>query len=560
MDNRGRWRFRVFENMFVNIHPYAILSILSAIITLIASIAAWRRSGPGSVMLSLLLFFMTMWSGFYSTRWMNISLDIKFLWFNLMYLGVSGLPTLFLLFVLAFTQNNGWFTRNKLTLLSIQPVLSTLLFWTNGYHGLFYRSLDIVQENGFMGVNFVRGPWYFIDAVYASTIIAIGFLLLSLAALRSSPLYLNQYRLVLIGCLIPCLASVYYELTFGKWGGFDLTPMTFGVSGVVFAFAVLRTRFMALIPVARSHLIENMRDGILVLDIQNRIVDINPAMKNFIVGEPSSYIGRDAFEVFQAWTEKPDLGLSAAETRTELKVPRDPTRYMDLHVTTLYEKDQLLNGRLMVFRDITERKQVEKKLRYANDRLQGQLIEIGLLQSKLREQAIRDPLTNIFNRRYLEETLDRELSRAARENYPVCVILMDIDHFKRVNDTHGHEAGDLVLKAIAATLSEQSRRGDFACRFGGEEFVVVLPNITLETAYERAEDLRTSLNQLDVPYGHYKLSVTISMGIACFPENGSTRESLLRAADHAMYAAKEAGRDHILSYNQIRLTEGALED
>jgi len=219
-----------------------------------------------------------------------------------------------------------------------------------------------------------------------------------------------------------------------------------------------------------------------------------------------------------------------------------------------------MNGHLMVFRDITESKQVEKRLRYVNDRLQGQLIEIGLLQSKLREQAIRDPLTNIFNRRYLDETLDRELSRAAREDYPVCVIMVDIDHFKRVNDTHGHEAGDLVLKAIAATLSHHCRRGDFACRYGGEEFVVVLPNITLETAYARAEDLRTSLHLLSVPYEYHNLSVTISMGIAGFPENGQTRDTLLRAADQAMYAAKEAGRDHILSYNQIRLGEQALED
>jgi diguanylate cyclase (GGDEF)-like protein len=132
---------------------------------------------------------------------------------------------------------------------------------------------------------------------------------------------------------------------------------------------------------------------------------------------------------------------------------------------------------------------------------------------------------------------------------------MDIDHFKRINDTYGHEAGDLVLKAIAHTLSEQSRRGDFACRFGGEEFVVAMPNITLDVAYERAEMVRQLLTGLRVPFGYYNLSVTISMGIACYPENGQTRETILRAADQAMYAAKEAGRDHILSYNQLRLSE-----
>jgi diguanylate cyclase (GGDEF)-like protein/PAS domain S-box-containing protein len=546
--------------MFVQIHSYAILSILSAIITLIASIAAWRRSGPGSDMLSLLLLFMTLWSGSYSTRWMNLSLGIKIFWFNLMYIGVSGLPTLFLLFVLAFTHNNAWFTKRKLTLLSIQPILSTILFWTNDYHRLFYRSLDVVQENGFLAVDFVRGPWYLMNLVYSYAIIGVAFLVLSQCALRWSPVYLNQYRLILIGSLLPWAGSAYSEFYFSEWHGLDLAPLMFGLSGIFYAFAIFHTHLMNLIPIARSHLVENMRDGVLVLDIQNRIVDINPAMENFIEGKISSYLGKNAFDVFQPWMEKADLFLEKTETRLELKVPKDPSRYLDLQITPLNDRGQLISGHLMVFRDITESKQVEKRLRYVNDRLQGQLIEIGLLQSKLREQAIRDPLTDIFNRRYLDETLEREISRAARENYPVCVIMVDIDHFKQVNDTYGHEAGDLVLKAIARTLSEHSRRGDFACRYGGEEFLVVLPNISLETACERAQDLRTSLTLLRVPYEYHSLSVTISMGVACFPENGQTRHALLRAADQAMYAAKEAGRDHILSYNQIQLAEGALED
>jgi diguanylate cyclase (GGDEF)-like protein/PAS domain S-box-containing protein len=546
--------------MIIHIHPYVILSTLSAFITFIASLISWRRSAPGSLMLSLLLLSMTVWSGVYATRWMNISLDMKIFWFNLMYVGISGLPTFFLLFVLAFTHNDVWLTKRTLFLLAIQPILSTLLFWTNPYHHLFYLSLDIVQENGFMIVDFVRGPWYLMNILYSYAVIGIAFLVLSQSALRWSPIYLNQYRLILIGSLLPWAASAYSELNFSQWHGLDLAPLMFGLSGIIYVFAIIHTHFMDLIPIARSHLIENMRDGVLVLDVQNRIVDINPAMENFVEGKIATYIGKNAFDVFQLWMETTDLFPDGTETRIELKVPKDPSRYLDLQVTRLQDRSQLLNGRLIVFRDITERKQVERRLRYANDRLQGQLIEIGLLQSKLREQAIRDPLTNLFNRRYLEETLDRELSRAARENYPVCIIMIDIDHFKRINDTYGHEAGDLVLKAIADALAEHSRRGDFACRYGGEEFVIAMPNINLETAYERAENLRQSLNLLSVPYEYYNLSVTISMGIACFPENGQTRETVLRAADQAMYAAKEAGRDHILSYNQIGISENMLED
>jgi diguanylate cyclase (GGDEF)-like protein len=138
--------------------------------------------------------------------------------------------------------------------------------------------------------------------------------------------------------------------------------------------------------------------------------------------------------------------------------------------------------------------------------------------------------------------------------------MIDLDHFKQVNDTYGHEAGDEVLKALALTLAEQCRRGDFACRYGGEEFVVVMPNISTDTAYGRAENIRQSLNSLSVPYRQNHLTTTISMGIACYPTNGETRESVLRAADQAMYGAKKAGRDHILSFDEFQALQEASGD
>jgi len=511
-------------------------------------------------MLSLLLVSMGIWSGFYSTRWLDISLAAKVVGFNVMYLGVSALPTLFLLFVITFTHRDTWLTRRNLILLSVQPIVSLLLEWTNKYHHLFFSSFQAIQGQDFITIDFIRGPWYFGNVVYSYAILAIGFFLLSQGALRSSPLYLNQYRLLLIGSILPWAGSLYSEYNFHEWEGVDLAPLLFGISGVIFALAVFRTRFTDLIPVARSYLIENMSDGLLVLDEQNRILDINPAMGNFLKNKVSSYIGKNAYEVFVEWMEQIDFLDEKVETRIELKVPRDPSRYLDLRVTPLYDRKHTLNGHLMIFRDITQRKQVEKRLRYVNDRQQSQLIEIGLLQSKLREQAIRDPLTNLFNRRYLEETLDHEIARASREGYSICIMMIDLDHFKKVNDTYGHEAGDHVLKAIAATLSIETRRGDFACRYGGEEFVVVMPNMDQQIAYERAEKLRNALNSLYIPYGIYSLTTTISMGIASYPANGLTREAILRAADKAMYAAKEAGRDHILCYDQISVSEEALDD
>ncbi|MCC6300369.1 MAG: diguanylate cyclase [Anaerolineales bacterium] len=537
--------------MQIQYHPFAAYLLLSAIVTLIASAIAWRRPGPGSRTLGFLLLSMTVWSGAYAARLFYASLEQKFFWFHAMYIGIIALPNLFLAFILKFVKNERWLTRPYVFLFFIQPVLSMLVLWTNDLHHLYYESIQARNANGLIVFDFVRGPWYFVNTTYSYVVILLALGAMFFTALRLGPLFRNQYRLILIGSVVPWASSLYNEFNFSRFNGLDLTPVTFGISGIFFAFAVLRARFMDLIPVARSLLIENMSDGVLMLDAKNRAVDFNFAMKQFLGGSSSSILGKHAADLLGDWLEQSDSLMSGSPSQTEMRIPNDPSRYLDLRVTPLFDAYGQLSGRLIVFRDITERKDVEKKLRHANRRLQSQLIEIGILQSQLREQAIRDPLTNLFNRRYLEETLEREIARAAREKYPICVVMIDIDHFKQVNDTYGHEAGDVMLKATAAALAEHSRRGDFACRFGGEEFMLVMPNINTEIAYDRAESLRIALNSLQVPYGRYTLTATFSMGIASYPANGSDREELFRAVDKAMYAAKEAGRDHIRSYDQL---------
>ena len=537
--------------MQIQYYPYAFFLFVSSFITLVASWIAWKRTAPGSHALAALLLALTIWSASDATQFLQTTLVAKLFWLKVLILGVAFAPPFFVLFTVKITQNEHWLRTRNLVCLFIIPVITIILSWTDKYHHLIFSSTRIVEKNGFILIELVRGYWYIFNAAFSYLAIVAGLLALVHGSLRASPLFRNQYRILLLGCIIPFSFSLYSQIRFASVNQFDLAPITFGVSGVAFLVAVLRTRFMDLIPVARGRLIENMGDGVLVLDAQHRIVDFNSAMESLLADKPASLLGKSAFEIFSDWVDKSNDIFGDLDTQTEIRIPSAPSRFLDLRVTPLFDSRQQLTGRLMVFRDVTDRKDVEKKLRNANFRLQSQLIEIGILQSQLREQAIRDPLTNLFNRRYLEETLDRELARAARESYPVCIIMLDIDHFKQVNDTYGHEAGDVVLKALADVLMHHSRRGDFCCRYGGEEFVVVMPNIILSVAQHRAESLRDSLNSLRVPYGNHTLSSTFSMGIASSPANGNSRDAILRAADKAMYAAKDAGRDHIRSYDEI---------
>jgi len=168
------------------------------------------------------------------------------------------------------------------------------------------------------------------------------------------------------------------------------------------------------------------------------------------------------------------------------------------------------------------------------------------LRETLRTQAIRDPLTGLFNRRYMEESLDREFRRALRKESPLAILMVDIDHFKRLNDSHGHEAGDAVLRELAKIFQTQLCAEDIASRYGGEEFVLILPEADLTAATECAERLRAAIQAMQIQhYGQILKGISLSAGLACFPQHGKTVDILMRAADAALYRAKENGRDRV---------------
>jgi diguanylate cyclase (GGDEF)-like protein len=171
------------------------------------------------------------------------------------------------------------------------------------------------------------------------------------------------------------------------------------------------------------------------------------------------------------------------------------------------------------------------------------------LKESLKNQSICDPLTGLFNRRYMEESLEREFSRANRNKSSVAILMMDLDHFKRFNDTFGHQAGDTLLRALGDLLKRSTRGQDIACRYGGEEFVLVLTDSNLAGAVQRAEILRQQVKQLSVEYAGQLLgAVSVSVGVAFFPDHGTTMSDVLRASDQALYCAKREGRDRVSAW------------
>lgn len=168
------------------------------------------------------------------------------------------------------------------------------------------------------------------------------------------------------------------------------------------------------------------------------------------------------------------------------------------------------------------------------------------LRDTLRQQSIRDSLTGLFNRRYLEESMQRELARAHRKGGMFAVVMFDVDHFKRFNDTFGHEAGDIVLRGLGRIIRAHVRESDIACRYGGEEFVILMPDASLDTAVERGEKLRQAAQELELLQDGQALgSISISLGVAVFPQHADSTDKLIQAADAALYRAKRAGRNRV---------------
>lgn len=186
----------------------------------------------------------------------------------------------------------------------------------------------------------------------------------------------------------------------------------------------------------------------------------------------------------------------------------------------------------------SNRKQLEQIEKQRNELLEDEV--------KLRDLSVRDPLTGLFNRRYMEETLDREISRALRKKRPLAVAMVDIDGFKSINDTFGHVPGDDILLKVATFLGGSVRASDVACRFGGDEFLLILPECTLEEAIHRANDMRRAVEGMAFyPGGKATERVTLSFGVAALPDDGETREGLLFTADKALYSSKRAGRNRV---------------
>ncbi len=508
---------------------------VSCLVTLMLARYAWaRRDVPTAKAVTAMMLGISWWTFFYALELLHHAVpevvpapdSTPLFWFRLMFIGAGTLPAAFLLFVIQYTGTKEHIRPRTVLLLSIVPTSIVLIALTDGiFHSWFLAGFSPGTSEQFTG-----GPafWFHVLYSYLLAFVAYGLLV---RFMIQNPAYRLQALLLLVGGLASSLANIMtiLKLLPEALEGLDLSPFGFLFTTLVMFVNIRKVGFLDVMPIARSLVFEHMADGVLVTDASGRLVDRNPAAR-YLFETPEHQITRG--QNIQGFL--PDL-MTNGELAREIEING---KILSVQHNKFYNDGGSLRGQVFGFRDVTELKRTEANLR-------EQLAANEELRKALKEESIRDPLTGLFNRRWLDEVLDREIARALREQQELSLCVIDVDHFKRVNDTWGHEVGDRVLVALASLLQQESRKHDVVARFGGEEFVLVLPGLGAEKAKEVLERMNANFQTMD--FGLDGLAgLTFSAGVASVAGNARDRQTLLKQADQALYQAKEAGRDRVV--------------
>lgn len=536
--------------------PYALVLIAAALAMLGLAHLGWRRQQvAGARPFVGMCLAVGLWCCATALEYVAIDPRLRIIAAQIEYLGIPFVPPFALLTAIGLSRIRVRWPKGALYFLWAIPIATTVLAWTNDAHRLLWSSIVPSGRSPEDPLLFSHGAWFWVNALYSYGLIAAG-AILCLWGVRAYPeLYRRQATILWVGALTPLAVNLLYIARIFPRTGQDPTPLAFAVTSLAWSWAFTRMRLFDLGPIAREFLIERMTDGVVVLDPLGRVVDLNPTACAALGWNDREPMGRQMSHLLPKnalgradWTD-----TDGEEFQVELESPAHPQRTLEARSLPLRARRGEGLGWLVLLRDVTEQRAAEAALLDANTRLSLQLRQIETLHHELHDQAIRDSLTGLTNRRFLEECLEREIARCCRDESVLSIVVMDVDQFKMINDTYLHAVGDLVLRRLGRLLRERTRREEEASRLGGDEFVVVLPGATADQARRRAEEWRAEFVALGLPFSDAVMSATLSAGVASYPEHGSTTEELLRAADRALYCSKSLGRNTVMVAGRDRI-------
>lgn len=447
---------------------------------------------------------------------------------------ILGLTALWALFLHQYAHTEAGLPRHLSAPVLLLWAGFSLAALSNGAHGWLYGpgSAPENSADGLVRMRYERGPLFAPFATWGYVWLLTAMAVLVRARRHATlPDDRRQWTTFMVIMSVPLMASVAFVGFGWRLLGGDPTPLSLGAALFGLGWLVRRRRLFTAVPLARQLLFAELPDAVLVLDAHGRVRDANRAADRLAGQPPSAGAALADWPRFGA-----PLAAALAHTPPPLLQIEAPRQVFEVSLRDVAAGGHVL-GRLVQLRDVTGHHLAQARLAQTLDERDAQLRQVAALQHELREQALRDPLTGLHNRRALQARF------AQGVDAPCVLALIDVDHFKRINDSAGHAVGDRVLQALAHRLKGGLRRDDEVYRVGGEEFLVLLPGAGLAAALQRLEVLRARLGAevLDDAVDR----VTISIGVAAATAPGTPLDPLYAAADAALYRAKAEGRDRV---------------
>lgn len=508
--------------------------VVSAMLTLyLALYASVKIKKSGSRTYALLMICISIYSLGVALELSAIDIERIFLGIKIKYIGIVFTPALWIIFALKYTGIENKKIRSHYPLLFIIPVITLVLIYTNNLHHLYYETMGIISTPHLMVGKTERGIWYYVFLIFNNIIIIAGDLLFFRLMIRSRGYIRKQALIIVIASVFPWIGDILYLMGLSLYG-IDHTPFFLTVMGPLLLLSMFRYRMLNLTPIARSIVFNEINDPIFVLDNEKRLVDQNIAAHNFLEKYQlcSESVHKDALPGMDQIREL--INISSGNGLKFICRESDEIKYYNSHITLISSGSRNHLGKILTLHDITREQE---------------------MIDQLHSQATTDDLTGINNRRNLMKLCKNELIKSKRYNRPISLLLMDIDFFKGVNDTYGHQMGDKALQVVAQTLSLELRNPDIQGRYGGEEFIAILPETDYRSTEKIAERLRKSIEEIRIPFKEKFICINISIGTITVDSknNNQTMESILTKVDEALYTAKETGRNKVVAYNSLKL-------
>jgi diguanylate cyclase (GGDEF)-like protein len=456
------------------------------------------------------------------------------------YVGIVLTPVFWFWFVLAQTARRQWLKPQRAALFLVLPaiVMAAALAWTPE-RDLLWRDFRLPPE--VPAPTTVYGPLFWLMAAW-DYVLVLGGCALLIGHYKQSPRY--RVPLIVTGVIPIGLIAANALYLSGNWPlPQDPTPMAFALAFAALLWALLRGRLLALSPVGRDIAFDSLGEGVLILDERAQVVDLNRAAARLLQRAPQGAIGSTLDALLPGLTV--DRALDGCEEQRSAGDGHG--RYLRVGAAPIRDAEAGLSGTVVTLRDVTAEREAELALREAQQRLQR-------ANEDLERMAHTDVLTGLANRRLLLARIEEEVARAARSGAPLSLLMIDLDHFKQVNDRYGHLAGDAVLAAAGTALRAIKRPADLAARYGGEELALLLPDADRGAACAVASRVRRMLGEIrHRDAAGREFQVTASVGVAALGADAGDAAALIARADAALYGAKEAGRDRVCV-----ATEGGL--